>query len=189
MRKVLQGVAGIALLAACSARSDAPGRTLTPRIAAAGLSTVESAPQTPSSVTLEPNPALVDGDTSASAGLDIGYAPSRAGDVAFRDAAVQLADSTAQVTLLRIWTVPAPPPDLLSTWTWSAYSSDDNLVWSAVAASPTLDPVLGTVDLAITATAAHYLKVVTRPLAAGTTSDARYADVWVTELQAFLVAP
>jgi len=44
-------------------------------------------------------------------------------------------------------------------------------------------------ELTIDKTAARYLKVVTRPLAAGVTVDPRFSDVFVTELQAYLILP
>lgn len=144
---------------------------------AAGLSIVDELPDTLEKVTLGPNPALIDGDTSASASLDIGYAPALAGDSRPREAGIQLSAAT-EVNLLRAWTDRPLPPAVFAGYGWSVLRSDDNnLSWTPV---PLISAVLGGAssfaDVQVASTSARYLKVVTRPLPASVTSDARHAE-------------
>lgn len=156
-----------------------------------GLSLVETFPSTPSQGTLLPNPALIDGDTAASAGIDIGFAPSLAGDQNFRDMGVLFGNTTTPVTVLRLWVDRQLPPEVWAAYTFTAWQSDDNVTWAPV---PVAGPVLFGVfdnrfEIPIARTQARYVKVVTKPLPPSVTVDPRYADILVTELQAFLVAP
>jgi hypothetical protein len=184
---------GLALLVGCSSQSDAtmePGEALGERTPVGGLSIVAEFPDTPEKVTLGPNPTLIDDDTSASASLDIGYGPALAGDWRFREAGLQFADMTTEVNLLRVWTDRLLPPDVFQTYSWSVFRSDDNLFWVQVPVIITLQGVSSSfADIRVASTSARYLKVVTRPLPARITSDPRYAEVFVTELQAFLTVP
>ena len=157
----------------------------------AGLSLVEVFPSVPSRNTLQPNPALIDGDVTSSAGLDIGYAPSLNGDVNFRDMGLQFANVSTPVNSLWIWVDRQLPPDVAGAFSWTAWQSDDNLSWTEV---PITGPVIfGTFqnrfEIPIARTQARYLKVVTRPLAAAVTVDPRFADIFVTEAQAYLIVP
>lgn len=156
-----------------------------------GVSLVETFPTTPSQGTLLPNPALIDGDTAASAGIDIGFAPSLAGDQNFRDMGVLFGNTTTPVTLLRLWVDRQLPPEVWTAYAFTAWQSDDNVTWTPV---PVAGPVLFGVfdnrfEIPIARTQARYVKVVTKPLPPSVTVDPRYADILVTELQAFLVAP
>ena len=56
------------------------GEILTPVLPVTGLSAVETFPATPELVTLVPNAALIDGVTTLSTGLNIGFGPRLAGD-------------------------------------------------------------------------------------------------------------
>jgi hypothetical protein len=87
-----------------------------------------------------------------------------------------------------LWVDRSLPADVAGAFSWAAYCSDDNLAWTPVALA---GPVtFGAFDnrfvLSIERTQARFLKVVTRPLAAGTTTDPRFADVLVTEIQFYL---
>ena len=193
MRVNAHSLLGLALLVGCGSRSDAtvePREDLPERTPVGGLSIVAELPDTPEKVTLGPNPTLIDGDTSASASLDIGYGPALAGDGRLRQAGLQLSDGTTEVNLLRVWTDRLLPPDVFRAYSWSVYRSDDNVSWVQVPVTITLQGVSSSfADIRVASTSARYLKVVTRPLPAGVTSDPRYAEVAVTELQAFLTIP
>ena len=156
-----------------------------------GLSLVETFPSTPSLDTLLPNPALIDGDLLASAGIDIGFGPSLAGDQNLRDLGVLFANATTEVNALRLWVDRQLPPAVAAAYAFTAWRSDDNLTWTQV---PITGPVAfgafeNRFEIPIPRTQARYLKVVTRPLSTSVTVDPQYAAVLVTELQAFLVVP
>jgi hypothetical protein len=151
-----------------------------------GLYAAETAATSPGQITLGPAPTLVDADVSTSTGIDLGYGRTLASDTAQRDIGLQL-DSGATVDALHVWVDRALPPDVAIAYAWSAYRSDDNVSWTAIAAA---GPVVFAdqsrrFEVPIARTQARYAKVVVRPLAAGITTDSRLASVLVTELQAF----
>jgi hypothetical protein len=159
----------------------------------AGLSLVEIFPSTPTNSTLAPNPALIDGNTTGSAGINIGFAPATAGDQNFRDMGVQFADELTPVNAFYLWVDKALPSEVVSVLgpAFTVYSSRDNANWVQV---PIVGPVVFGIfqnrfEINFEKTTARYLKVVTRPIPPGVTSDRAYADVFVTELQSYLVVP
>ena len=156
-----------------------------------GLSLVETFPSIPSLDTLLQNPALIDGDVLASAGIDIGFGPSLAGDQNFRDMGVLFANSTTEVNALRLWVDRPLSAAVAGAFVFTAWSSDDNVSWTQV---PLTGPVLfGTFenrfDIPIARVQARYLKVVTRPITTAVTADPQYSAILVTELQPYLVVP
>jgi hypothetical protein len=159
------------------------------RLPAAGLAAVETFSDSPGQITLAPNPALIDGNTAVTAVVDLGYTPSLQGDSRLRDLGVQLADAVTAVDALRVWVDRPLPPAVSAAYLWSAYRSDDNMTWTAVALSApvTFGAFDSRFEIPIARTAARYLKVVTSPLAAGITADPAFADLFVTELEAFAV--
>lgn len=165
------------------------GTVATLRTPTAGLSAVETFPDTPLRITLAQNPALIDGNTTASAGLDLGFSRSLAGDVRNRHMGAQLADVITPVNTVYVWVDRPLPPEIVSAMTaagaWTAYTSDDNLNWTQI---PVVGPVVFGIfdnrfEITITETSARYFKIVTRPLAGAVTTDERYASIVVTELQ------
>jgi hypothetical protein len=155
----------------------------------AGLSLLEVFPAQPTNDTLGLNPAIVDGNLTSGAALDIGYAPTLAGDTNWRDMGVQFGDLLTDVNTIRIWVDRLLTTQVAAAYAWSAYQSDDNRTWSPVAITGpvTFGPFENRFEIPIQQTRARYLKVVTRPLQAGVTTDPAFANVQVTELQAFLV--
>ena len=155
----------------------------------AGLSLTEVFPALPESDTLLANPALIDGNLITSASVDIGYAPTLAGDDNRRDLGVQFADLITPVNTIQVWVDKKLPPELSIAYAWTAYQSDDNKTWTPV--SITGPVVFGAFqnrfEIPVRETRARYLKVVTRPLPAALTVDPAYANVFVTEVQVFLV--
>jgi hypothetical protein len=177
-----------------SVAATGPGGTVArQQFPLAGLSLIEVFPATPTNAVLLPNPALIDGNTTASAGVNIGFAVSLAGDQNFRDLGVQFADELTTVNALYLWVDRRLPPDVVSAMApaFAVYKSSDNQNWVPV---PILGPTAfglfqNRFEVTIEKTAARYLKIVTRPLPAGVTSDRAFADIFVTELQTFLVVP
>lgn len=156
-----------------------------------GLSFVEVFPAQPTNVTLLPNPALIDGNTTASANVDLGYAPTLAGDDNRRDLGVQFADVVTPVNTIEVWVDRLLPPEISSAYSWSAYQSDDNKTWSPISITGPVvfGPFTNRFEIPIAQTQARHLKVVTQPLPAGLTTDTAYANVFVTEVQVFLIRP
>jgi hypothetical protein len=78
---------------------------------------------------------------------------------------------------------------VVAAYAWTAYQSDDNVDWTPVAISGPV--VFGTFqnrfEIPVVETRARFLKVVTSPLPVGVTIDPQFANVLVTELQAFQV--
>jgi len=167
------------------------GLVSTQKFPVAGFSVVEVFPALPTDVTLDPNPAVIDGNTTASVGINIGFSPSVANDTAARDVGVQFQDVLTQVNTVYLWVDRQLPAAVAGAFIWEAYQSDDNLKWTPIAI--TAPVVFGTFqnrfELTLATTAARYLKVVTRPLPALVTTDRRFSEIFVTEAQFFSIVP
>jgi hypothetical protein len=156
-----------------------------------GLSVVEAFPATPTEVTLAPNPALIDGNVLASAGVNIGFGPSLAGDRSLRNVGVGFADANTPVNMVYLWVDRKLPPEVVTAFasSFSAYASSDNVRWTPITISAPV--VFGAFnnrfEIAIPVTGARYVKVITAPLLPGVTSDRAYSEIFVTELQTFNV--
>src|SRR4051812_6000765 len=171
------------------AQSSAGGTTQTFLSPVAGYSLVEVFPANPALDTLVQNGALINGDTTASAGLDVGPAPSLAGDTANRDIGVQFADTVTRVNTFWLWVDRQLPPGLATQISWTAWRSDDNLNWTQVTlvSTPVFNAFQPRFEISVAETQARYLKIVARPLAAGATTDPAFRNVFVTELQVLLI--
>jgi hypothetical protein len=190
-RRITTGVIYNLGYRATSVQASGSGFVSVQQFPSGGLSLVEAFPSVPSKNTLGPNPALVDGDTATSAGIDIGYAPVLAGDNNYRDLGVRFPAPITEVNQLRVWVDRPLPPEVSVTYAWTAWKSEDNDVWTEI---PITGPVVfaafnNRFEIPIARTQATYLKVVTRPLQPAVTLDRQFADVFVTELQTFLVVP
>jgi hypothetical protein len=173
----------LATMAGCGTSTGHP--------ATAGLSLMESFPATAESDTLGENSALTDGNVSVSANVDLGYSAALSGDTNPRDVGVRFADPPAAVNTLYVWVDRQLPVEVSAAYSWAAYLSEDNLRWTAVSlvGPAAFSAVQNRFEIAISLTQARYVKVVTRPLSPGVSTDSRFANVFVTELQALLVTP
>jgi hypothetical protein len=169
--------------------TGAGGTVATQQFPIAGLSAVEAFPATPDKVALSPNGVLADGDTAGGAGLNLGFGPSLSGDEAFRDMGVQFADAVTPVNAVWIWVDRPLAGAVAGAITFTAYRSDDNLNWTQVplAGLVAFAPFNNRFEIPIAETQARYLKVVAKPLAAAVTTDARYRDILVTEMQVYRI--
>ncbi len=168
------------------------GTVSTARLPVAGLSVVEVFPAVPTRVTLGPNSALVDGVTGASAGLNLGYSGTSAtGERPQRDLGAQFSDASMLVNVIHVYLDRPLPDEVAAAFTWTVYRSDDNVDWTPVGGAVTAlyDPLLGRFEIPFERTGARYLKVVTRPLAPSISTAVQLAEIFVTELQFFLVVP
>ncbi len=166
--------------------ANGSGQVPIQRFPTQGLSLVEALPATPTNDKLTPNPGLIDGNLTASAGIDIGYAPSVAGDTNFRDVGAAFADALTAVNLIYVYVDRQLPSSISSAFQWTAYTSIDNQNWTQV---PVTSVTFGVIDnrfeIGIQPIQAQYVKVVTRPLAVGVTLDRTYADIYVTEIRTY----
>lgn len=162
------------------------------QIPAAGLSIVEVFPAIATQVTLNPNPALIDGNQATSAGLNLGFSAttSTGGLRQYRDIGAQFANVITPVNMVYVWVDRKVPDDVAATFIWEAYRSDDNVTWTRIDTGTVL---FGQVDyrfeIPIQRTEARYLKVVTRPMVATVTTDPQLSEIFVTEAQFLLLVP
>lgn len=151
-----------------------------------GLSAISVAP-TP--VTLDPNPALVDGDLVASAGIDLG--PTPIGDDKYRNIGVDFIVAS-EVNTIFLWVDRQLPPSVAMLFSWDIYVSNDNLNWTLNQSG--LHGVFGEFDnrfeIKISKGSARFLKVVTRPPHKLPPTPGRdLSHIFVTEMQTFLSRP
>ncbi|BDG09253.1 hypothetical protein [Anaeromyxobacter paludicola] len=171
--------------------AGAGGTVATQQLPSAGLSLVEPPAALPQSDTLGPNGLLVDGKTDVSANLNLGWSASIAGDTAARELGLQFADPTTQLNTLYVYVQRPLPPEISTALSFTAWRSDDNLHWTQVALAGTVifNALLNRYELTLQQVQAPFVKLVVQPLPPALTTDRRYADVLVTELQAYQVVP
>lgn len=171
--------------------SSGGGIILSQRFPLTGLSAVENFPSVPTRVTLSPNPALIDGNVLASAGIDIGTQPSASGDTNYRDVGAQLADAFVPVNTFYVWVDRPLPGAVSAAYDWQAFESDDNANWVVLPlAGPTVfNGVLNRFEITTARSRYRYVKVTTRPLPLAASPDPLYANVFVTEIQLFDAIP
>lgn len=149
-----------------------------------GLSAVAD---TPSLVTLDQNPALIDG-IFASAGINIGKT-SIGEDTSKRNIGVDFIN-VSEVNKIFLWVDRDLPDAVIKAFSWDIYTSSDNLNWTKV---QTVSPALfGTFDnrfeINFNNVKTRYLKVVTSPLSPAifVPSGFDVSNILVTELQTFI---
>ena len=178
------------------AGAGSTGQIFTPQLPTGGLSKVEKFPDTPDHVALDPNTKLIDGVTtstggvSASAGINIGTSGDVVTDRAVRDIGAQFANTVTPVSEIDVWVDQQLPSGIAAGFTWTVYQSDDNLNWTEVVRAGPVEFDLFTprFKIPIARISARYLKVSTCPLSAALTTDPRYAEISVTEVQFYDVS-
>lgn len=152
-----------------------------------GLSAVGSTPLTD---VLAPNGALINGDLTTSAGVNIGF---QAGDLTLRQVGLNFGTAVT-VNRLDIWATgfgATPlPADISSAFAWSIYTSSDNITWTlqTAAATAQFGPFDNRFRVTFPPVTAQYIKAVTRPLPGGivgSTNSNLFPTIFITEVQAF----
>ncbi len=150
---------------------------------------------TPLDGALDPDPPLIDGNLTVSAGINIGLPPP-GGDIRLRNIGLDFMNP-AEVNRLVLWIdrelpIPSSIVDFFTS-NLKVYVSSDNLNWVAW---PIIPPVaFGPLQNSFQITFANviparrYIKVTTPPLNAAVTSASAFPDIFVTELQAFRDVP
>jgi hypothetical protein len=144
---------------------------------------------------LDPNPALIDGDLTASAGINIGL-PSGGGDIRLRNIGLDFTNPTeANRLLLWIDRDLSTNPSIVNFFASNlkVYVSSDNLNWVAwpISSPITFGPFQNRFEIkfANVIPSREYIKVVTPPLNAAVLDAFSFPNIFVTELQAFLETP
>jgi hypothetical protein len=158
-----------------------------------GLSAIEVLPATALEIELSPNQLLIDGSTTASAGVNVGFGPTASGDRDTRDVGVGFADAITPVNTIHVYVdreMSAPVGAALSA-SVAVYRSDDNRFWTPVpvVTPPTVSTFENRIEIGITETQARFLKVTLVPLALGVTTEPAFSELFVTELRTLLVLP
>jgi len=167
-------------------RTSGAGEVLFPISPFAGLSVIDDSPDIG---TLDPNPALIDANTVAGAGLNLGLPPV-GGDDRPRNAGLDFGSETEINTLL-VWVDRDLPLDIASAFTWRVYTSEDNLTWTerTPPSSVVFGPFVTRFEIRFPNLTARYIKVVTRPLTNAVPFASNFPVILITELQAVLSRP
>ncbi len=152
----------------------------------------------PINVTLASDPALIDGNLTASAGINIGV-PPLGGDITPRNIGLDFFDPQTIDTLYVFVSVPQNVintfPQLAGSFSWDIYTSIDNIRWTLYQPSVhgTFDSLQNRFVISFPAlpTPSRYVKVVVSPLTAAAVVAAGlnpndFANIFVTEMQSFL---
>lgn len=146
---------------------------------------------TPMLVTLDLNPALIDGDLVAGAGINLG-SPPIGGDARPRNIGADFIVAS-EVNTIYIWTDRKVPDSVAGLFSWDIYVSSDNLNWTLSQTVPSAP--FGTFDnrfeISFQNVTTRYIKVVTRPIAPSVVGPPGFdiKTILVTEIQAFLRKP
>jgi hypothetical protein len=146
---------------------------------------------TPELVTLDFNPALVDGDLTASSGINIGV-PPLGGDTRKINIGVDFVNPP-EVNLIYVVVSKDLPVSISNSYSWDIYISSDNLNWTLRQTVPVapFSVTFKRFEISINTVSARYLKVVTKPLSPAVPvppgTDA--SNIFVTELQTYLRSP
>ncbi len=151
-----------------------------------GLAVISDTPMT---ATLSPNGALIDGNLTAGAGINLGL-PATPADAQLRNIGIDMLTPT-EVNRFLLWVDRELPVEVTSAFSWDIYSSTDNVLWTREATVPAAP--FGTFEsrfeIDFPAVTARYVMVVTRPLSAAVPDSSRFQDILVTEMQAFVRRP
>ncbi|MGE5699018.1 MAG: hypothetical protein ACM31N_03010 [Deltaproteobacteria bacterium] len=149
----------------------------------AGLSSIND---TPLLITLDSNPALIDGDFAAGTGINLGLPPP-SGDSRPRSMGLDFFLDT-QVNSLLVWVDRDIPQDIAGTFSWEVYTSEDNRTWNLHRAvfPAVFGPFVTRFQIDFDTVTTRYIKVVTRPLSSAVPFANNFPNILVTELQATL---
>ena len=162
------------------------GEVSFPLIPNSGLSALDD---TPADGALDPNSALIDGNLTGSAGLNLGL-PPLGGDTRPRNMGLDFL-IPPETNTLYVWVDRELPPEISTAFTWEVYTSPNGTVWdraTTVAAAP-FGPFQNRFEIRFPNVTSRFIKVVTRPLTSIVPGAPGFPDIFVTEIQAFLTKP
>jgi hypothetical protein len=160
------------------------GTIESPLVRVAGLSSLDNTPEDGPALTN--NPALINGITAAPiTSLNLGL---NGDESTFTNIGLDFGFAL-DVDQIRIWVAQPLSATVAASFSWSVYTSPDNLdssTWTLVATLPSAD--FGTFDnrfeINFPEVNTRFIKVVTRPLSA--TVPGAPANIFVTEMEAFV---
>ncbi len=166
-------------------RSNGGGDVFSQIFPFSGLSDISD---TPTLDTLTPNQALIDGNLTASSGINIGQGVSLGGDIRLRNVGLDFVN-TVSVNTLYIYVDRQLPRSVSGAFTWDIYTSSDNQNWTVYQTSlpATFNPFANRFELLFPDTTTRYIKASTRPLSVSVLPPAGtdVSNIYITELQSF----
>lgn len=152
----------------------------------AGLSSLDD---TPLNDPLLPNPALVDGNRQASAGINLGLPPP-GGDRRLRNMGLDFVDPT-EINQLRVWVDRELDDPIARSFTWEIYTSEDNDRWSLrqIVTPAPYNALEGRFEIRFDNLEARFVKVAVAPLSPSVPFAQNWPEIFVTELEALLLRP
>jgi hypothetical protein len=153
----------------------------------AGLSSISD---TPTLETLSVNQALIDGNLTASSGINIGTnvfasVPQR------RNVGLDFVNAT-EVNTLDVFVDRALPSGVAAFFSWAIYTSSDNLNWTPQgSAAATFDPFTNRFELQFPKVTTRYIKASVIPLSPAVPVPPGFdvSNIFITELRAFISKP
>jgi len=168
--------------------SGGGGTADVPLLRFAGLSKVNNDPPDDGQA-LALNPALIDGNLIASAGVNIG---TGANPNEFINLGIDFGFAI-DVDTLYVWVDRRLTNTVANAFSWDVYTSPDNTnfsTWTQVV--PVSSVSFGTLDnrfeISFPTVNTRYIKVVTRPLSPTVPPPGTFQNIFITELQAFITA-
>jgi hypothetical protein len=166
----------------------------------AGLSTISTFNSPPPPiilVALSPNKALIDGNLTASTGMNIGQSVSLSGDTKFREVGLDFVTPTAVNTLDVVVALNQANQDLpasvADTFTWWIYTSPDNQNWTLYQAGlkAVFDPFSNRFEISFPDVTTRYIMAAVQPLSIGVIAPpgTDLSNIFITELQALIAKP
>jgi len=156
-----------------------------PLVRTAGLSSLDDTPEDGPALTN--NPALIDGNVFASAGLDLGLGGD---ETTFTNIGLDLGVSR-NVDQIRIWVDRSLSTAVANSFTWEIYTSPDNLdtsTWNLLPGAPQVDFATfeNRFEIRFAEVNTRFIKVVTRALSPVVPGSAQFPNIFVTEMEAFV---
>ncbi len=157
----------------------------------AGLFSIDPTPGDSTDIPMLPNPALIDGNLTASSGIDIGL-PAIGEPTDPRNIGLDLLNVT-EVNQLLVWIDRdlSSNPTIANSFSWQIWTSSDNLTWAlftTISPAP-FGPFQNRFELNFSNVNTRYIKVVVSPLSPAVPGAAGFPDILITELQAFVSRP
>ena len=154
-------------------------------VRAAGLSSLDDTPDDGPALTN--NPALIDGDLVTSAGLDLGL---NGDNTTLTNIGLDFG-LTLDVDQIYIWVDRRLTNAVADSFTWEIYTSPDNLdtsTWKLVeTVSPAdFDTFDNRFEIRFSEVSTQFIKVVTRALSPTVPGSDQFANIFVTEMEAFV---
>ena len=162
-------------------------------LSAISLFSAEPPPPTITGVTLSTNQPLIDGNRTASTGINIGQSVSQGGDTRFREVGVDFVNATP-VNTLDVFVVLNQanqdlPAGVADNFTWYIYTSPDNQNWTLYQSGlkADFDPFSNRFEISFPDVTTRYIMAAVQPLSVAIIAPpgVDVSNIFITEFQAF----